>query len=442
MARDLEALLEQTAASPERAVDPKALVTRVRRRRRVRRAAAVGTSLGLLLVAVLAVRPLLLPSVQLGPADGGTQPTASPEPASPASQSPEDGDRDGVVPAIAALPLDERVEVLERFPAEEGTWVRSRLTEAVRERAREDGCAIGAFDDPAALDGRDAVCADEYGEVLLLDETETRIIRALPLPGVPAETLVLTEDTVYCARQGDGGLPDGMLCRVDRASLEARVRVFPSTIDSAFDGTNRWIPPWWHVDDPVEDPSLFQALEPGDDALMLRGRVSSAEVDPVTLELRSVSDDVSGQRCPPPLPSAEITAGPEGNEWTLPVDPGTDTRVAVRVEVAERAVLDELRFEIQPAGQPGPGQGAPPGPPPVWWMVAGEDLAAGTHELELRWDGTDHAGTPVTAGRYQLFAAAAERSLGTPGDPCARQAGTRSNTGFGLGYLEVTEPSG
>jgi hypothetical protein len=285
MVRDLAALLEQTAPLPQRTVDTAALVTRVRRRRRARQAAAAGASVGVLLVVVLAVSPLV-PSDRvefLGPADGGT----SVDPSTAPSQSVGDAVRDGVVPAIAALPLAERLEILERLPAAEGVWVRSRLSESVRERAREDACAIGAFGDPRALDGRDAVCVDEYGEVLLLDGAESRIIRAVPLPGVPAQTVVLGDEAVYCARQGDGGLPDSMLCRIDRTSFAPLVRIFPAAKDSSFGrDTNRWMPRWWVLDDGLEPAPVFEHLDVADDALTLRGSGGTATADPLTLELR------------------------------------------------------------------------------------------------------------------------------------------------------------
>jgi hypothetical protein len=290
MAPDLEHLLHETATPPRRTVDTDHLLSRVRRRRRARRAAGAAASLGAAAVVVLLVIPLVRPPlVELVPVAGpGSDASGAgdPSPAPPASQGVDEAARDGVVPAIAALPFEERVQVLERVPAPEGVWVRSELSEVVLERAREDVCAIGAFDDPRALDGRDAVCADDYGEVLLLDPTGQRIVRAYPLPYVPAQTLVLGEDAVYCARQGGGGLPDSMLCRIDRVSGEAVVRVLPFAKDSIFSGdTNLWTPSWWTVEEPGEVPQVLDALEVTEDALLLRGTDGTRRADPRTLEL-------------------------------------------------------------------------------------------------------------------------------------------------------------
>jgi hypothetical protein len=67
--------------------------------------------------------------------------------------------------------------------------------------------------------------------VLLLDSARTRILRAYPLPAVPARFLRVTSDAVWCGRPGDTRLsattlPDAMVCRIDRQTLRAEVRVF------------------------------------------------------------------------------------------------------------------------------------------------------------------------------------------------------------------------
>jgi hypothetical protein len=289
MPSDLQELLARTAVDAE-PIDTTALLGRVRRRRRARRALSTATGVGVLLVAALLALPALRgPVIEIIPADrpieAGTDDRAD-RPGPPPSQTPAEAERDGVVPAIAELTVEERVDVLERIETGEGVWVRSRLSEEVRERARRDGCAIGAFDDPTSLDGRDAVCVDEYGEVLLLDAEEERVIRAYPLPGVPAQTLVISEEAVHCARQGDGGLPDSMLCRIDRATGAPLVRVFPVGADSPYGGrANRWVPPWWEVERPSSTQG-FSELEVGPDGLRLGGERGALTADPVTLELR------------------------------------------------------------------------------------------------------------------------------------------------------------
>lgn len=60
-----------------------------------------------------------------------------------------------------------------------------------------------------------------------MDAEGEKIIRAYPLPSFPARHLIVDDDTVYCGRQGDGGLLDSMLCRIDRDTLEWKARIFP-----------------------------------------------------------------------------------------------------------------------------------------------------------------------------------------------------------------------
>lgn len=187
--------------------------------------------------------------------------------ASPASQTPSEAARDGVVPAVAALTFDRRVEVQEpssssapitRVETEEGVWVVSRMPRATYDLS--DGCGLGVTDDPDALYRRDVICTVEYGEILLLDHDEQRILRAFPLPGVPPTRIAVTDDAVWCARVGDGGLPDSMLCRIDRQTYDWQVRIFASSPDSAFTGQGDarsgldpetgelWLPEHWVVD--------------------------------------------------------------------------------------------------------------------------------------------------------------------------------------------------
>jgi hypothetical protein len=122
-----------------------------------------------------------------------------------------------VLPEVAALPFAERVQVIASEEAPEGVWAISRMP--------GEGPTLG---DERGRYGVDFVWPHDYGELLLLDTTSTRILRAVPLPGVPPQSLAVRDTAVYCSRQGDGGLPDSMLCRADRAGTGTLVRVFAS----------------------------------------------------------------------------------------------------------------------------------------------------------------------------------------------------------------------
>jgi len=181
-----------------------------------------------------------------------------------AGQSAEDAARDGVLPAVAGLPFDVRVEMMQEsagITTDDGVWVLSRLT-SQQAYERSDGCAIGATEDPDAVYRRDVICTVEYGEILLLNHTQDRILRAYPFPGLPPQQLLVTDDAIYCARTGDGALRDGMLCRIDRDTFSSQVRIFPPETGSAFDPEGAdassgldpetgaiWLPPSWTVDD-------------------------------------------------------------------------------------------------------------------------------------------------------------------------------------------------
>ena len=60
------------------------------------------------------------------------------------------------------------------------------------------------------------------------------LFRSYPFRGVPPQWLLVTPQAVYCGRQGDGGLPDSMVCRVDRSTGALTVVVFQSPMDSGF----------------------------------------------------------------------------------------------------------------------------------------------------------------------------------------------------------------
>lgn len=140
--------------------------------------------------------------------------TAVPTPAGGPSQTTADAQRDGVPPEIAALTYPERVQERARMRAPEGTWVISRFFEPLEL--------------PAELQA-------EYGELLLLDRDETRIVRAFPFEAVPPTWITMNDDALYCGRAGDGGLPYSMVCRIDRETLASVVKIYTDEL-----GT--WIP--------------------------------------------------------------------------------------------------------------------------------------------------------------------------------------------------------
>jgi hypothetical protein len=74
----------------------------------------------------------------------------------------------------------------------------------------------------------------EYGEVVLLEGQTKSILRAFPLPLVPPQYIEVTDDAVYCGRQGDGALGHSMLCRIDRQTYGMVVRVFRPSVEGDF----------------------------------------------------------------------------------------------------------------------------------------------------------------------------------------------------------------
>lgn len=223
-----------------------------------------------------------------------------------ASQDPQEAERDGVLPAVAALAFHQRVQVREhsagaaptRIGTEEGVWVVSRMPRDARGLDVVGGCGLGATDDPDALYRRDVICTSEYGEVLLLDHDEQRILRAFPLPGVPPRRIAVTDDAVWCGRTGDGALPDSMLCRIDRQTYDWQVRIFPSRTDSAFrdqgdagSGVDPatgelWLPSHWTVDsgDVRYDPSYLAESWSFEGDVLNAVNQGGLRYDPETLE--------------------------------------------------------------------------------------------------------------------------------------------------------------
>ena len=156
-----------------------------------------------------------------------TIPTASPTTSLPASQSAGDARAYGIDPAVAGLPIG--VRVFQPDPADgpygtsqasspEGLWLVSRAEHS-----------------PNYDYGAHSGLLTEYGELLLLTPDRSRILRAYPFRGVPPQWLLVTPKAVYCGRQGDGGLPNSMVCRVDRSTGALIVVVFPSPEDFAAD---------------------------------------------------------------------------------------------------------------------------------------------------------------------------------------------------------------
>jgi len=215
----------------------------------------------------------------------GPSPSPSPseKPVEQPSQSRAEARRDGVVPAIAALPLRRRMQVVEQVKAPEGVWVLSRIP--------DDTGPYGNLGARRGTYGRDRVYAPEYGELLLLDAARQRVLRAYPLPGVPptprlpgehATSLLLRPDAVYCGRQGDGGLPTSMLCRVDRDTLRGTVRLFVAPAD---DAAPSYLPAGWTVDSAPTEVAVFEELLVCGGALCTKGHDGRARFDPLTLEL-------------------------------------------------------------------------------------------------------------------------------------------------------------
>jgi hypothetical protein len=210
---DLEELLAAEAVRYEIHQPP---VSEIRRRRKRRVLARTGGALSVIVVLGAGAGVALRPGTHelSGPEQRAVQEPPDTAAGGP-SQSEEDARRDGVLAEVAALPFAERVRVVAEETASEGVWAITRVPGGLR-----------VFGDVNGRYGVDWVNSVEYGELLLLDQTRTRILRAVPLPGVPAQTLLVHDDAVYCARQGDGGLPDSMLCRADRNGPGWLVRVF------------------------------------------------------------------------------------------------------------------------------------------------------------------------------------------------------------------------
>jgi hypothetical protein len=193
----------------------------------------------------------------------------------PPSQSAGDARRDAVIPAVARMPFAARVGEIESQRTAEGRWVVSRMPSSPGPDFSRG--------DTGGVYGKDFVATDEYGEILLVDASADRIVRAFPLPGIPPESLLVTDAAVYCIRHGDGALADAMVCRIDRDTFDWKVRVFPpATEPNSFEG--RFVPDNWTVDRPVG--VLFERLEARPEGgIAIVGSRGTVEVDPRTLAI-------------------------------------------------------------------------------------------------------------------------------------------------------------
>lgn len=203
--------------------------------------------------------------------------TATPQGSPGPSQSAVDAGRDGVPASIASLPFDERVEDKARIRTLEGFWVISRPS------------------------GGDKAETDDYEEILLLDIGETTILRAYPLPSVPPDWITVGDQAVYCGREGDGDLRYAMVCRIDRKTLAATVRIFTDRLDTWRPSDH---PTWWQV-----EPFRLEMSEFAVDGVAVWSKTRTegwTRLDPVTLTI--VDRGTAGpQTSPAPRVSAEPT---------------------------------------------------------------------------------------------------------------------------------------
>jgi hypothetical protein len=156
--------------------------------------------------------------------DPTTSATASRTASGPVSQSEADAVEFGIDPAVAAVPIAVRV-----FQPDSADW-----PVATTQASTPEGLWLVSRADQSSADISAYPELTQYGELLLLSPDRSRILRAYPFKGAPPQWLLVTPKAVYCGRQGDGGLPDSMVCRVDRATGALRVVIFPNPLDSAF----------------------------------------------------------------------------------------------------------------------------------------------------------------------------------------------------------------
>ncbi|MCB9388047.1 MAG: PASTA domain-containing protein [Acidimicrobiia bacterium] len=227
------------------------------------------------------------------------------------SQSEADAARDLIVDELAALPPSLRINsvVEDGEPTElvtaQGTWIISEPNPMWKYSVfgeLPDGCVLG---DPTGVYGKDFICVDTYREILLLDPTTGAIIRAYPFPELTPDGLVATDTAVYCNRQGDGGVPESLLCRIGLDDLKADVRIFPPpNTDDAGAVPKAWTPSYWAVDSTPDlaDLAIFSRLTTTGSAVTASGAQGSATVDPGTLELSDITRQQNPGFGPPDMP--------------------------------------------------------------------------------------------------------------------------------------------
>jgi hypothetical protein len=298
-------LAPRTAASPEPGTEPGAELgtdlrsqvgPRVPTRRRGPR--LVPALAGFAVIALLVtIGWLARPSDSTPPAVNPPTPTVTTPPPtteSAGSQSFPDAARDGVNLFMAWLSVSQRVAPSEpftrvgttRITAPEGTWVisepdlepyRNPATSCVVRKGKGEGKTRNAYD----------ICYG-YSEILLMSTDLKRILRAYPIPDLPAQWLVLTPDAIYCGRQGDGAIPDSMVCRIDRSTHAFTGRVFPHSglADPPVPHTFAGWPGTWSNNPPTSRTGFDRATIDPTGAL----RISNAQgkstitLDPITLK--------------------------------------------------------------------------------------------------------------------------------------------------------------
>lgn len=238
--------------------------------------------------ALLGLVAVLVAGCGGGSAGSGSSPStpaSTPSSTSPAvataSQSRADAARDGVIPALAAIPFADRVHILKSVRTSEGVWALSRPPASIEKYTK--GCRLGP---EAGKYPTKTICTTDYGELLLLDASSSRIIRAYPLPAVPPSYLVVTKDAVYCGRDGDRklsetALPDSMVCVVNRKTLRARVHVFAPGLESECLQPCFFPPKNWTL---TNGRISVTGLEPAHEGLVVHGRHGATTVlNPDTL---------------------------------------------------------------------------------------------------------------------------------------------------------------
>jgi hypothetical protein len=204
-------------------------------------------------------------------ADAGPAPVFGPG----SSQSAAQAARDGVPAGVAALAGRARIHQVvpahggepTRAATSEGVWLVSRPSVPDRAAQRDGG----------------------YSELLLLDPSGTRIRAAFPFTGLAPQWLLVTPAAIYCGRHGQVGSPDAMVCRVDRASRQLRVRVFADRLADAAttpsDVAGR--PGRWAIDDQhlAADFSRPPQLRPTELVFGTASGAQPLQLDPETLQV-------------------------------------------------------------------------------------------------------------------------------------------------------------